>query len=202
MISKLQTECGYQFTCKLEGMFQDMRISAETMEAFKNYVASLEPGALGGVELNVHVLTTGFWPTQPATKCILPQEVTQCCEVFKKYYLERHSGRRLTWQTNMGTAELRAQFGPKKHELLVSTYQMCILMLFNQSSTLSFKDIQKSTEIPIPDLKRNLTTLSSARYRILLRKKASESGAGGMFLLVSTLVLYTLLKLNSNRGRR
>lgn len=27
MISKLKTECGYQFTSKLEGMFTDMRIS-------------------------------------------------------------------------------------------------------------------------------------------------------------------------------
>ena len=30
MISKLKTECGYQFTSKLEGMFTDMRISKVT----------------------------------------------------------------------------------------------------------------------------------------------------------------------------
>jgi cullin 3 len=49
----------------------------------------------------VHVLTTGFWPTQTAAKCNLPAEILNCCEVFKKFYLGTHSGRRLTWQTNM-----------------------------------------------------------------------------------------------------
>lgn len=35
-----QTECGYQFTSKLEGMFTDMKTSADTMESFRNYLAS------------------------------------------------------------------------------------------------------------------------------------------------------------------
>lgn len=56
---------------------------------------------LNGIDLNVHVLTTGFWPTQTAAKCNLPAEILNCCEVFKKFYLGTHSGRRLTWQTNM-----------------------------------------------------------------------------------------------------
>jgi len=29
MLAKLKTECGYQFTQKMEGMFNDMRLSAE-----------------------------------------------------------------------------------------------------------------------------------------------------------------------------
>ena len=39
MLQKLKTECGYQFTCKLEGMFTDMKTSADTMAAFRKYVA-------------------------------------------------------------------------------------------------------------------------------------------------------------------
>jgi hypothetical protein len=30
-----QTECGYQFTSKLEGMFTDMRMSKDTMEMYR-----------------------------------------------------------------------------------------------------------------------------------------------------------------------
>ncbi len=56
---------------------------------------------LNGIDMNVHVLTTGFWPTQAAAKCNLPPEVLNCCDVFKKFYLSNHNGRRLTWQTNM-----------------------------------------------------------------------------------------------------
>lgn len=34
------------------------------------------------------------------------------------------AGRRLTWQTNMGNADIKANFGGKKHELNCTTYQV------------------------------------------------------------------------------
>lgn len=34
-IVKLKTECGYQFTSKIEGMFADMRTSRDLMESFR-----------------------------------------------------------------------------------------------------------------------------------------------------------------------
>lgn len=37
MISKLKTECGCQFTSKLEGMFKDMTLSNTTMDEFKSH---------------------------------------------------------------------------------------------------------------------------------------------------------------------
>jgi len=172
MIAKLKTECGYQFTSKLEGMFTDMRLSTDTMENFKNYIKN--DNKLGGIELGVHVLTTGFWPTQPAAKCVLPAEIAKCCEVFKKFYLSNHSGRRLTWQTNMGNADLKAFFGKEKHELNVTTYQMCILMLFNNAPKLSYNELLQQTAIPVPELKRNLLSLSCAKYKILAKDPKSK----------------------------
>jgi len=167
MIAKLKTECGYQFTSKLEGMFTDMKLSLDTMESFKNHLRAIEGNPLDGIDLNVYVLTTGFWPTQSATNCNLPAEILKCCEVFKKFYLSNHNGRRINWQTNMGSAELKAIFGSKKHELNVSTYQMVILLLFNDRNEMSYKDIKDATGIPITDLKRNLLSLSCAKYKIL-----------------------------------
>ena len=41
MLAKLKVECGYQFTQKLEGMFHDMRISTDTMDAYKSHVRKL-----------------------------------------------------------------------------------------------------------------------------------------------------------------
>ena len=48
------------------------------------------------------VLTTGSWPTQSSAKCNLPRELERGCEDFKAFYLASHSGRKLSWQTNMG----------------------------------------------------------------------------------------------------
>ncbi len=52
----------------------------------------------------LQVLTTGSWPTQTAPKCTLPREVDEACTRFKDFYLSTHSGRKLSWQTNMGNA--------------------------------------------------------------------------------------------------
>ncbi|CAE7296283.1 CUL3A, partial [Symbiodinium sp. KB8] len=40
MISKLKSECGHQYTSKLEGMFQDMKQSEEIMKQYKSSFAS------------------------------------------------------------------------------------------------------------------------------------------------------------------
>ena len=34
-------------------------------------------------------------------RCNLPPELTKACGTFQNFYLGRHSGRRLTWQSNM-----------------------------------------------------------------------------------------------------
>lgn len=59
---KLKTECGYQFTSKLEGMITDMKTSRDTMQGFNALLAgsnevSKEP------TLAVQVLTTCSCPT-------------------------------------------------------------------------------------------------------------------------------------------
>jgi len=165
MIAKLKHECGYQFTSKLEGMFVDMKVSADTQDAFR--LANGNSSKVDGVELAVHVLTTGFWPTQVGGKCTLPLQIDKCCEVFKDQYLKQHSGRRLTWQANMGTADLKAKFKSRRHEINVSTYQMCVLLLFNTEDTLSYSQISDTTAIPVGDLKRALQSLACAKFKIL-----------------------------------
>lgn len=57
----------------------------------------------------------------------------------------------------MGTTNLTATFGKgQKYEPNISTYQMCILMKFNNAECLCYKEIEKDTKIPSSDLKRCL----------------------------------------------
>ena len=64
-------------------------------------------------------------------------------------------------------ADLRADFGGRKHELNVSTYQMAILVLFNTADSLSYLELQAATNIPAADLKRSLQSLACAKVRTL-----------------------------------
>ncbi|KAK8516798.1 hypothetical protein V6N13_080895 [Hibiscus sabdariffa] len=175
LIVKLKTECGYQFTSKLEGMFTDMKTSQDTMQGF--YSSHLE--LTDGPTLVVQVLTTGSWPTQPSITCNLPAEMSALCEKFRSYYLGTHTGRRLSWQTNMGTADIKATFGKgQKHELNVSTYQMCVLMLFNNADRLSYKEIEQATGIPASDLKRCLQSMACVKGKNVLRKEPMSKDIG------------------------
>jgi len=170
MLAKLKTECGYQFTSKLESMFTDIKTSRDTTVDFKRAMA--ESSTDLGLDLHVQVLTTGSWPTQPPSKCVLPPQLETCCAAFQTYYLANHSGRKLTWQTNMGTADLRATFGGgRRHELNVSTQQMCILLLFNDHDKLSYRDIAEASEIPPNELRRALQSLALIKGRNVLRKE-------------------------------
>merc|ERR1719221_965047 len=115
MISKLKSECGCQFTSKLEGMFKDMTLSNTVNEEFRSHLQNLKN--LNGVDMSVRVLTTGFWPGQNAPPHInLPRIPLQAFDVFKNFYLAKHSGRILTLQPSAGTADLNATFFGKRRE--------------------------------------------------------------------------------------
>jgi len=174
MISKLKSECGHQYTSKLEGMFQDMKLSEDLMKQYKNSFNSGGPAAgraagasrvaasspnVSGIELKVSVLTSGFWPGPPGVPCELPMEIQECCNRFETFYLAKHTGRRLSWQPHLGFCDIKAMMPRSRHELNVSTYQMCVLMLFNSHQTLSYSDLQLQTNIPLDELKRHLMSL-------------------------------------------
>lgn len=194
MISKLKTECGCQFTSKLEGMFKDMTVSNTYMEEFKGFINQANVN-LSGVDLTVRVLTTGYWPTQSATpKCNIPSAPRTAFEQFRRFYLAKHSGRQLTLQPQLGSADLNAVFygpkkedsaesvgassskGPRKHILQVSTFQMCILMLFNNRDKWTYDEIQSETDIPEKDLMRAIQALAVGKIgqRILCKEPKNK----------------------------
>lgn len=78
----------------------------------------------GGVDMNVNVLTSGYWPSYPVVEANLPQELSLYAQVFKEFYLAKHSGRRLVWHHSLGTCVLRAKFQKGAKELSVSLLQV------------------------------------------------------------------------------
>ena len=54
----------------------------------------------------------------------------------------QHTGRKVVWQTGMGSADLKANFGGRRHDLIVPTYSMCILMLFNDHDALTLDEVR------------------------------------------------------------
>lgn len=172
VIAKLKAECGHQFTSRLEGMFKDIEQSKMLMTSFaQKQIKQVGP------DISVTVLTTGFWPVQNVPLCQLPDDARKATERFSKYYLEKHSGRKLSWQANLGTAELICNFASGRKELLVHSYQMCILMLYNKVNVMSYKDIEQRTKIPETELQRQLLSLAHPKVRILKKNPNTKQMA-------------------------
>ena len=73
MISKLKEACGFEYTNKLQRMFQDMQISKDLNKEFGEHLASV--GSSSGVDSTFSILGTGFWPlTPPSTHFHPPAE--------------------------------------------------------------------------------------------------------------------------------
>ncbi|KAI9701851.1 MAG: Cullin-3 [Candelina mexicana] len=200
MISRMKMEVGTHFTQKLEGMFKDMTVSEDLSTNFKNHVARLGDPDPRRVELGINVLTSTVWPLEaiaPSSnttdevrpKCIFPPAIERIKQGFENFYAEKHNGRVLDWQANMGTADIRAVF-PKvqgreaalnkerKHELNVSTYAMVILLLFNDlppGESYTFEELRARTNIPQNELTRNLQSLAVApKTRVLIKEPMSK----------------------------
>uniref|UniRef100_A0A8C1N120 Cullin 4A n=1 Tax=Cyprinus carpio TaxID=7962 RepID=A0A8C1N120_CYPCA len=165
MLSKLKHECGAAFTSKLEGMFKDMELSKDIMIQFKQYMQNQSDPS--NIELTVNILTMGYWPSYTPMDVHLPAEMVKLQEVFKIFYLGKHSGRKLQWQPTLGHAVLKTEFKEGKKELQVSLFQTLVLLMFNESDEYSVEEIRTATGIEDGELKRTLQSLACGKARVL-----------------------------------
>uniref|UniRef100_A0A8D1J8A1 Cullin-4A n=2 Tax=Sus scrofa TaxID=9823 RepID=A0A8D1J8A1_PIG len=180
MLSKLKHECGAAFTSKLEGMFKDMELSKDIMVHFKQYMQNQsDPGS---IDLTVNILTMGYWPTYTPMDVHLTPEMVKLQEVFKTFYLGKHSGRKLQWQTALGHAVLKAEFKEGKKEFQVSLFQTLVLLMFNEGDGFGFEEIKAATGIEDSELRRTLQSLACGKARVLIKSpKGKEVEDGDKF---------------------
>lgn len=165
MLSKLKHECGAAFTSKLEGMFKDMELSKDIMIQFKQYMQNQSDPS--NIELTVNILTMGYWPSYTPMEVHLPTEMVKLQEVFKLFYLGKHSGRKLQWQPTLGHAVLKAEFKEGKKEVQVSLFQTLVLLMFNEGEEFSIEEIRTATGIEEGELRRTLQSLACGKARVL-----------------------------------
>ncbi|XP_043818471.1 cullin-4B [Dromiciops gliroides] len=177
MLSKLKHECGAVFTSKLEGMFKDIELSKDIMIQFKQYVQNQNFPV--SIELTVNILTMGHWPTYVPMEVHLPAEMVRLQEIFKTFYLGKHSGRKLQWQSTLGHCVLKAEFKEGKKELQVSLFQTLMLLMFNDGEEFSVEDIKQATGIEDGELRRTLQSLACGKARVLTKNPKGKDVEDG-----------------------
>ncbi|KAL6271788.1 hypothetical protein ACE6H2_028699 [Prunus campanulata] len=174
ILTKLKQQCGGQFTSKMEGMVTDLTLARDNQANFEEYLHNY-PDVNPGMDLTVTVLTTGYWPSYKSFDLNLPEEMVKCVEVFKGFYETKTKHRKLTWIYSLGTCNVNGKFEPKNIELVVSTYQAALLLLFNTADKLSYSEILTQLNLTHDDLVRLLHSLSCAKYKILLKEPNTKT---------------------------
>lgn len=154
MLSKLKQECGGGFTSKLEGMFKDMELSKDINIAFKQHCANSER-EYTSIDLTVNILTMGYWPSYPVMEVTMPAQLLELQSVFNKFYLQKHTGRKLQWQPTLGHCVLKATFDQGPKDLQVSLFQALVLLLFNDNDTLTFEEVKAACNIEVRKVHSN-----------------------------------------------
>lgn len=168
MLSKLKQECGGGFTSKLEGMFKDMELSKDINIAFRQHMSNLDK-ELSIIDLTVNILTMGYWPTYPLLEVNMPAQLVELQTVFNKFYLAKHSGRKLQWQPTLGHCVLKARFDQGPKDLQVSLFQALVLLLFNDNNMLGYDEIKAACNIEDGELKRTLQSLACGKARVITK---------------------------------
>ena len=142
------TECGAGFTHNLEQMFKDIELAREENSSYKSMLEERQTHP--EVDLNVNVLSASAWPSYPDISLEIPRDIQTAIVGFERFYKLKHSGRKLTWKHGLAHCQLKAKFPRGDKELVVSSFQAVVLLLYNRPRTsdqMSYSEIQGATNL-------------------------------------------------------
>lgn len=185
MISKLKEACGFEYTNKLQRMFQDMQISKDLNKEFRDHLEGVE--YTKSVDSAFSILGTGFWPlTAPSTDFTPPPEIAAEIERFIRFYKHKHDGRKLTWLWHLCKGEIKAGYckaSKTPYTFQVSIYQMAILLLFNEKDNYSYEDMLSATQLSSEVLDQALAVILKAKVLIMSGPTGEKPKPGKTFRL-------------------
>lgn len=165
MISKLKEACGFEYTSKLQRMFQDTTITKQLNEEFNKEMASSNKDL--EYDFYIQLLTSGSWPFQQTMKFELPQELLTSVKYFTDFYCKKFNGRKLHWLYQLSKGEIVTHCFKNQYTLSASTLQMAVLLQYNTGNVFTVRQLSENTQIEIDLLIQVLGVLLKTKLLML-----------------------------------
>ncbi|CAF1129217.1 unnamed protein product, partial [Didymodactylos carnosus] len=183
MVTKLKQTCGYEFTGKLARMFQDIKVSDDLNSKFLERLkvimsadhhhqqhqqssTTTTMATLIGIDFSIYVLQANSWPiSQTSTNTFsIPQQLEKPLHMFEEFYGNQYNGRKLCWMHNLSTAEVRMCHLDRPYFVTMGTYQMAILLCFNESQRLTVGELEEATKLNTKELEKQIQSLIEGKF--------------------------------------
>jgi cullin 1 len=175
IVQKLKQEQGLEMTQKLTKMIADIQISKDLNVEFQEHLDS--QAIKLPLSFGVYVIAQGSWPVNTPTTPFRPPPIMEMpTETFIKFFNKKYSGRKLVYLHDVSRVEIenRACRG-KVIRLNAVPYQAAILLQFNETSSLTFKQLQDATLL-LPEALRS-ALYGLVKSKVLLANPASDDPA-------------------------
>ncbi|KAM3175386.1 hypothetical protein ACTXT7_008654 [Hymenolepis weldensis] len=99
------------------------------------------------IKFSVMVLHSQAWPISKQEEVHLPIELEQCVRVYTEFYREHRPGTKLGWCFQVSHGDISPLYTKRRFTFEVSTFQIAILMLFNNANCYTVRQITQLTNI-------------------------------------------------------
>lgn len=127
-------------------MFKDIELAREEMVSYRTFMEGRNERL--PFDFNVNILSAAAWPPYPHKPVIIPPDIQKVHDRFKNHYKSKHGNRDLDWKHAPARCLLRASFAKGMKELVVSSFQALVLLLFNDvgpNESLTYENILAMT---------------------------------------------------------
>jgi len=154
MIAGLKETSGFEYTSKLQRMFNDIQLSTEINTKFSEEDKKLP------VDFSILVLTAGSWPLQTQSSNFnVPEEMEMCISSFTQFYNSMHHGRKLNWIHHLSKGDVKTLYLKRRYEFQATNYQISMLAMFNNADSITTEEFKNTTGLAATEFERTLRSL-------------------------------------------
>merc|ERR1719175_174255 len=116
----------------------------------------------------------------------VPAQLEKTVQMFEAFYSKQFSGRKLTWLHHLSNGDVKLGYTTRGYIINMSTTQMAVLLLFDQTDSLSYVELQETTKLADDQFPRYVQSLLDAKLLTINSETLSPDSVVSLNLKYTT----------------